>query len=197
MLVFEERASQERKTYHFECPDTANPNLELALYAIDIIKFDAFPPASSCRLSPEEEKLLRHSHHIGVGDFITLDIGAETSKSDAANDSLVRFIGSVAPTVVVVEASAYFMVSKAIDSDDVIDLPSGQHLYQMLLSSSRFLALPQSAEDTILLQQCLTSGTFDFNHLWLLNVSSRWDDIKVQILPKNNYASPVLQHVAC
>lgn len=95
------------ETYHFERPDTPDPDLQLAWYTIDILKFDSFPPASPCRLAPEEEKLLSHSNNIGVGHFITLDVGTKSSESNAADDSLVGFICPVTPAIVMIEASVH------------------------------------------------------------------------------------------
>lgn len=41
-----------------------------------------------------------------VGEIVAADICSESSQGDAADNSLLRFAGAVAPLVVVVEATA-------------------------------------------------------------------------------------------
>ena len=60
--------------------------------------------------------------------------------------------------------------------------PCGQHLNEMLLGRARLLALAQTREDALLLQQRLASSALDLDHLGLGDVAVRRDDVKVQVL---------------
>lgn len=92
-------------TYHFQRPNPPYPHLELALDTSNIFKLDSFPPAATSWFPPEKEQLLRHSDSVAVGIFIALDVGPQTRKSNAADDGLVGFTSTVAPSVVVVETA--------------------------------------------------------------------------------------------
>jgi hypothetical protein len=94
-------------TYHFQCPDSPYPYLQLALNASDVVKLDTLPPATASWFSPKEKQLLRHSDSVTVSKIVALDIGPQTRKCDAADDSLVRFAGAVAPSIVMVEAAEH------------------------------------------------------------------------------------------
>lgn len=59
--------------YHFERPDSSDPDLQFALDALDIGELDALPPASPRRFPPEEQQLLRHAD--GVCGSLALDVG--------------------------------------------------------------------------------------------------------------------------
>lgn len=63
-------------TYHLECPDPSNPDLEFALYSFDVLKLDALPPASTSWLPPKEQQLLRHANCTVVG-YIAPDISSQ------------------------------------------------------------------------------------------------------------------------
>lgn len=91
--------------YHFECPHPTDPNLDLALSTIHILKFDALPPASPGWLSPEQKELLRHSNCIVVG-CVSFCICSEFSQCKAADDCLVRFRRTMTPPVVTIESAA-------------------------------------------------------------------------------------------
>lgn len=75
------------------------------------------------------------------------------------------------------------------------DLPRGKHLDQMLLRAAGLVTFPQARKDSILPKEDLARRTLDFDHLSLVNVRSRRDYVKVQVLPKYDDASAVLQHV--
>jgi hypothetical protein len=92
-------------TYHLKRPDPSYPHLELAFYAPDIVKLNAFPPASTSRFPPEEQELLSHTDGIAVGKVVALDVGPEACKSNTADHSLVGLSSAVTPVVVVVEAA--------------------------------------------------------------------------------------------
>lgn len=53
-------------TYHLKCPDSANPDFQCAGYTLDVLKLNAFPPASSGRFAPEQEQLLCHADSVVV-----------------------------------------------------------------------------------------------------------------------------------
>lgn len=76
------------------------------------------------------------------------------------------------------------------------NLPSGQHLDQMLFRRTSFLALPQTREDAILSEQRFPSSSLYFEHFHLLDFSFRWDDVVIEILLEHDYAGAVLQHVS-
>lgn len=54
-------------TYHLQRPHPTNPYLELSLHTLNVLELDSLPPASSCRLPPEQQQLLRHSHCVAAG----------------------------------------------------------------------------------------------------------------------------------
>lgn len=91
--------------YHFECPHPTDPDLDLALNTVHILKLDALPPASPGWLSPEQKELLRHSNCIVVGG-VSFGIGSEFSQRKAADDRLVRFRCTMTPSVVTIESAA-------------------------------------------------------------------------------------------
>ena len=100
-------------SHHLQCPNTPNPNLQLSFHTLDIIQFDAFPPASPRRFPPEEKELLCHTDSSGIAiREITVGttgtrgplIGPQPGECDRADDSFVGFAGTVAPAVVVVES---------------------------------------------------------------------------------------------
>lgn len=43
-----------RVTYHFESPNSSDPDFQFAGDTLDIVEFDTFPPTSTGRLSPEK-----------------------------------------------------------------------------------------------------------------------------------------------
>lgn len=93
---------------HLQRPYPADPHLELPLDTFDALQLDAFPPATPCRFTPEEEQLLRHTDRVTVADtadLVAADVAAQPCQCEAANDRLVRLSGAVAPFVVVVEAA--------------------------------------------------------------------------------------------
>lgn len=91
------------ETHHLKGPDSADPDLECAINAVDILKINTLPPASASGLAPEQKQLLCHTDSVGVG--VTTNISAETSQSDTAYDGLVGLSSTVTPGVVVVEAA--------------------------------------------------------------------------------------------
>jgi hypothetical protein len=52
------------ETHHLEGPNSADPNLECAVNAFDILEINAFPPASASGLAPEQQQLLCHADSI-------------------------------------------------------------------------------------------------------------------------------------
>ena len=183
------------ETYHLEGPDSADPNLECAVNAFDILKINAFPPASASGFAPEQQQLLRHTDGVGVG--VAANIGAQTSQSDTANDGLVRLSSTVTPGVVMVEAAKnQELAGRSEDKRIESNSPSGQHLDKMLLSGTGLLALTETTENTSLLQQSATGSTLDLDHLGVTNVASRRNDVKVEIFTQDDDASSVLQHVS-
>jgi len=53
-------------SYHLKRPDSPDPDLELSLNAFDIVQINAFPPAASGWLPPEEQKLLSHAYSVRI-----------------------------------------------------------------------------------------------------------------------------------
>jgi hypothetical protein len=94
-----------RSTYHFQGPHSSNPDLQSSINALDVIKVNTFPPATTGRLSPEEQKLLSHTDSVVVEIVATLDIGPQTSQSNAADDGLVGLTSAMTPSVLMVEAT--------------------------------------------------------------------------------------------
>jgi hypothetical protein len=92
-------------SYHFERPYPPYPHLQLALNAADIVKLNAFPPAATGGLPPEEEQLLRHPDSVAVSEIVAFDIRPQTGQRDTADDGLVRLAGAVTPLVIVIEAT--------------------------------------------------------------------------------------------
>ena len=92
-------------TYHLERPDSSNPDLELAFYTPDVVKFNAFPPAAASWFPPEQQQLLSHADSVAVGQIVSFDIGPQARESDAADNGFIGFSGAVAPVVIVVEAA--------------------------------------------------------------------------------------------
>jgi hypothetical protein len=60
---------------HLKSPYSSDPDLKLALNTCDILKLDAFPPASSSGFAPEKQKLLGHANSVGT-HLVTSDITA-------------------------------------------------------------------------------------------------------------------------
>lgn len=60
---------------HLKRPHSANPHLELAFDAFNIVQLDTLPPAASSGFSPEEEQLLRHSDGIAA-HFVASNVTA-------------------------------------------------------------------------------------------------------------------------
>jgi hypothetical protein len=93
------------KTYHFQRPDPPYPYLELAFDASNVLKLNSLPPAATSWFPPEKEQLLRHSDCIVIGKIITLDVGPQACKGNAADDRFVGFASTVAPSIIMVEAA--------------------------------------------------------------------------------------------
>ena len=91
--------------YHLKRPNPPNPNLQLALHALNTINLNTLPPASSSWFSPEEEQLLCHADGV-AGEVVAADVCSQTCKCNTADDRLVWLVGAVAPSVVVVKAAA-------------------------------------------------------------------------------------------
>jgi hypothetical protein len=66
-----------RRTYHLKSPYPPNPHLQLAFDAPDVFKLNTFPPASTGRLSPEEQKLLGHTNGVAIGRVVAFNICAK------------------------------------------------------------------------------------------------------------------------
>jgi DNA topoisomerase VI subunit B len=92
-------------TYHLESPNPPDPDFQLALNAPDILQLDTFPPASTCRLPPEQKELLRHPHGIAISKVVSFDVCAKTCESNTADNSLVGLPGAMTPFIVVVEST--------------------------------------------------------------------------------------------
>lgn len=97
-------ASAEADDAHLQGPHTPDPDLELALNTLHIFKLNAFPPASSRRLPPEEKQFLRHTNGIAA-HFIASNIAAQACQCQTTNDRLVRLACSVTPCVVMIETA--------------------------------------------------------------------------------------------
>lgn len=89
---------------HFQRPDPPNPDFKTPVDALDIVKVHAFPPAPAGRLAPEQQQLLRHAHGV-VARIVAADVAAQPGERETADDGLVRLAGTVAPLVVVIEAT--------------------------------------------------------------------------------------------
>lgn len=100
-------------SYHLKRPYPSYPDLELALYTPDIVKLDAFPPASPGRFPPEQQQFLGHTDSVAVGEIVALDVGPEACKGNTADDGLVGFSSAMAPVIVVIETTK--VVSALID----------------------------------------------------------------------------------
>ena len=46
-------ADNKRVTYHFESPNSSDPDLQFAGDTLNIVEFDTFPPASASRFAPK------------------------------------------------------------------------------------------------------------------------------------------------
>jgi hypothetical protein len=90
---------------HFERPDSPYPHLELAFDTSNVVELNTFPPAAASGFPPEEEQLLRHTNSVAISKIVTLNVRSQACKGDAANDGFVRLAGTMAPSVVVVEAA--------------------------------------------------------------------------------------------
>lgn len=99
------RARESREPYHFQRPHTANPDLDRTFHALHILQLDPFPPAPPRRFPPEQEKLLRHPHGIGIGQ-IPSDIRAELGQRQTANNRFVGLGGSMAPLILAIKSTA-------------------------------------------------------------------------------------------
>lgn len=75
------------------------------MHTPDVVKLDAFPPASTGRFPPEEQELLSHTNGIAVSKVVAFDVSPEACKSNTANHRLIGLAGAVAPMIVVVEAT--------------------------------------------------------------------------------------------
>lgn len=82
--------SIQSQTHHFQGPYPPNPDLDLPLDAIHVLKIDALPPAPARWLPPEQEKLLGHPYGVAIGD-VPLDIGTELGQGETAYHRLARF----------------------------------------------------------------------------------------------------------
>jgi hypothetical protein len=105
--------SRKGKTYHFERPNSPDPNLQFAFDALDILQLNTLPPTPTCRFSPEQQQLLRHADGT-VGEVLVLDSSSETCQCDAANDGLVRFASAMTPLVVVVETAVDVSIASLV-----------------------------------------------------------------------------------
>jgi hypothetical protein len=94
-------------TYHFQRPDPPYPHLQLALNASDVVKLNTLPPAAASGFPPEEKQLLRHSDSVAVSKIVALDVRSQTRERDTADDGLVGLAGTMAPSVVMVEAAEH------------------------------------------------------------------------------------------
>lgn len=63
-------------TYHFERPDSPDPDLELAFNTLDIIELNSLPPAPPSRFPPEQEQLLGHADGVAVSKVVSFNVGA-------------------------------------------------------------------------------------------------------------------------
>lgn len=61
-------------THHLKCPNSPDPNLELAFYTFYALEIDAFPPAPAGRFSPEKQELLCHADSVIARQVIALHI---------------------------------------------------------------------------------------------------------------------------
>ena len=73
-------ASTQPDDAHLQRPYSSDPHLELALDAVHALEFDTFPPAPTCGLAPEEQKLLRHADGI-VAHLVAADVSAQARQS--------------------------------------------------------------------------------------------------------------------
>lgn len=106
LFVVSDRVDDERGcTYHLKRPNSPDPHLEFALNSTDIVELDALPPASSRGFPPKEKELLSHADCVAVGEVVALDIRTQTSKCNAADNSLVRLASAMSPAVIVVEST--------------------------------------------------------------------------------------------
>lgn len=81
------------------------------MHAFDIVKLNAFPPASSGRLAPEEEKLLRHANGVAIccaaaATTFAANICPKSCQRYGAYDSFVWFRCTMAPGVCMIETTA-------------------------------------------------------------------------------------------
>jgi len=182
---------------HLQSPHSPNPNLELlALWEpLDIVELDAFPPASTRRLAPEEQQLLGHPHRIAA-HVVAPDVRPQPRQRQAANDRLVGLSGTMSPSVVVIEAAvASVSTSIKLVSQEIYS-PSSQHFDKMRLRRSWLVATLKSAEDAVLLQERLGRGPLHLHHLVLLNVALGRDCVKVKVLPQDDDTGPLVAVVA-
>lgn len=120
-------ASTQTNDAHLERPDAPDPYLELALDTLDIVEFDAFPPAPTGWFPPEEEELLCHVDDVGVVHGIAVAaarVGAQTSQGERADDGLAWLAGTVAPVILVVKAAVMDSQPEFSDRYSRLTLPS-------------------------------------------------------------------------
>jgi hypothetical protein len=92
------------KTYHFERPHPANPDLDLTINTLNIVKVHTLPPAAASGLSPEQQEFLGHADSIVVRK-ITTDVGTKLGQSQTADHRLVRLWGAVAPVILAIKTT--------------------------------------------------------------------------------------------
>ena len=77
-----------------------------------------------------------------------------------------------------------------------LDIPSSQHLNQMLLRRASLPSPSQSRKDPILRQQRPARRPLDLNHLGLIDVRPGGDGVEIEVLAEDDDAGAVLEHVA-
>jgi len=100
-------------TDHLQCPHSADPNLQLPLHALDVLKLHTFPPTPSCRLSPEQEQLLCHARCVDVGRSTTLDVVSMPRERNTADRGLIWLASTMTPSSIVVKATIVVSISQA------------------------------------------------------------------------------------
>lgn len=91
---------------HLERPHPSDPHFERPVYPFDVVQLDAFPPATTSGLSPEEEKFLCHAYGV-TAHLIAADVAAKPGEGQAADYRFVGFTGAMTPAVIVIEAALF------------------------------------------------------------------------------------------
>lgn len=91
--------------YHFQRPDSPNPDLDLAFHSFYIVQINPFPPATTGGFPPKEQEFLSHADGIVVRQ-ITSNVSAKLGEGKTADDRLVRLRGSVSPLILAIEPTA-------------------------------------------------------------------------------------------